>query len=63
MSPATSIEARCPFGEGFVCIQGCRYRRLPDDAAPVRDPLPQDMPGLLFVGRCDCCEKATGGVR
>jgi len=46
---------KCPFGRDFICVEGLRYKQTPTDA--IAKPLPQDLPGLLFVGQCFCCEK------
>lgn len=57
-------EPECPFGPGFVCVEGYRYKPTPGlRPREMAKPLLQDLDGLLFVGKCDCCVKATGGVR
>ena len=52
-----NIDAKCRLGLSYICITGCRYKPMPnlrrDDMAK---PLPQDLDGLLFVGKCDCCD-------
>ena len=49
------IEYKCPFGEGFICVEGYRYKKTPTDQ--IVKLLPQDLPGLLFSGQCFRCEK------
>lgn len=52
------VSARCCLREGFLCVQGHHYRQVPiQESESVRDPLPQDFPGLLFVGKCERCVK------
>jgi hypothetical protein len=59
------IIAACPFNNtNCICIVGNRYRVMPNlERDAMADPLPQDLDGLLWIGKCDCCEKVTGGVR
>lgn len=63
--PESSEFFKCTFGAGFICVSGYRYRPLADDgvrAAP-ENPIHKDLPGMLYVGKCDCCTKVTGGVK
>ena len=55
-------KLKCPFGDKFICIAGIRFRQISDAEAPAH-PIKADLPGLMFVWRCDCCAKVTGGLR
>lgn len=58
-------DTKCPFGGDFICVEGYRYRRLGDgdELEAPEHLISKDLPGLLFVGKCDCCVKVTGGVK
>ena len=56
------IEYKCPFGEGFICVEGYRYKQVSTEE--IVDIIKKDLPpGLLYIGKCDCCPRATGGVK
>lgn len=56
------IENKYPYGTNHICIEGYRYKQMPGMLKScIVHPLPQDMDGLLFVGKCDSCIKTTGG--
>ena len=50
----------CPCFPGDFCVAGYRYCYIGD--GPVAKPLDIDLPGTIFVGKCQACVKATGGV-
>ncbi len=61
-APAKFFNPKCPFGKDFICVQGYRYKQVSTEE--IVDIIKKDLPpGLLYVGKCDCCSKATGGVK
>lgn len=51
------IKGICPFDDGeVICVAGRRYRPKSKDP---ETQLPQDLDGLIFVGQCTRCAKAT----
>lgn len=62
MDREMKIKYECPYGEGFVCVNGYRYKQASTEE--IIDAIKMDLPpGLLYIGECRSCVKATGGVK
>lgn len=62
MMTASNIttKLKCPhFAADVVCVGGHRYRIVNEGAT---HPHPLDLDGLLYLGECLRCPKATGGL-